>query len=219
MTTTSLAAVEAHSSQVIDEVAGTHERGTVTKNGGPVAVILAVGNDESLMETLEIPSDPKAVADIRQADSMTKPRCAPLSRLAAGEPAAGPHRRPVCGHHFSWGPPSAGSIPTGRSTLQPLRGAHRPRHLLPHARPARYRRGGAAVGPDGAHRHRGLGGRGGRLAGDPARRRPEPHRHRRLVTRRLLRPSRGRVREAFRALRRLGRESQLGRGTAAPARA
>ena len=69
MTTQSLAAVKAHFSQVIDEVSGTHERVTVTKNGSPVAVILAVEDYESLMETLEILSDPTAMADLRQAES------------------------------------------------------------------------------------------------------------------------------------------------------
>jgi antitoxin YefM len=68
MTTQSLAAVKAHFSQVIDEVAGTHERVTVTRNGSPVAVILAVEDYESLMETLEILSDPRARSDIRQAE-------------------------------------------------------------------------------------------------------------------------------------------------------
>ena len=42
MSTQPLAAVKARFSQVIDEVAGTHERVTVTRNGSPVAVILAV---------------------------------------------------------------------------------------------------------------------------------------------------------------------------------
>ncbi len=68
MTTQSLAAVKAHFSQVIDEVAGTHERVTVTRNGNPVAVILAVEDYESLVETLEILSDPRARSDIRQAE-------------------------------------------------------------------------------------------------------------------------------------------------------
>jgi antitoxin YefM len=67
MTSRSLAAVKAHFSQVIDEVSGTHERVTVTKNGSPVAVILAVEDYESLSETLEILSDPRARSDIRQA--------------------------------------------------------------------------------------------------------------------------------------------------------
>jgi antitoxin YefM len=68
MTIRSLAAVKAHFSQVIDEVAGTHERVTVTKNGSPVAVILAVEDYESLMETLEILSDPRAGTEIRRAE-------------------------------------------------------------------------------------------------------------------------------------------------------
>ena len=68
MTIKSLAAVKAHFSQVIDEVAGTHERVVVTKNGSPVAVILAVDDYESLMETLEILSDRSAVAEIHEAE-------------------------------------------------------------------------------------------------------------------------------------------------------
>ena len=50
MTTRSLAAVEAHFGQVIDEVADTHERVTVTENGSPVAVILAAEDYESLTD-------------------------------------------------------------------------------------------------------------------------------------------------------------------------
>ncbi len=69
MSVQSLAAVKAHFSQVIDEVAGTHERVIVTKNGSPVAVILAVEDYESLMETLEILSDPRAGTEIRQAEA------------------------------------------------------------------------------------------------------------------------------------------------------
>ncbi|GAB3345313.1 type II toxin-antitoxin system Phd/YefM family antitoxin [Modestobacter lapidis] len=68
MTTLSLAAVKARFSQVIDDVAGTHERVTVTKNGSPVAVILAVDDYESLMETLGILSDRHAVPEIREAE-------------------------------------------------------------------------------------------------------------------------------------------------------
>ncbi|SEO84676.1 type II toxin-antitoxin system Phd/YefM family antitoxin [Trujillonella endophytica] len=69
MSTQSLASVKAHFSRVIDEVAGTHERVTVTRNGSPVAVILAVEDYESLVETLEILSDPKAAVEIREAES------------------------------------------------------------------------------------------------------------------------------------------------------
>jgi antitoxin YefM len=69
MTTQSLAAVKAHFSQIIDEVSGTHERVTITKNGSPVAVLLAVEDYESLMETLEILADPEARSAIRQAET------------------------------------------------------------------------------------------------------------------------------------------------------
>jgi len=69
MSTQALAAVKARFSQVIDEVAGTHERVTVTRNGSPVAVILAVEDYESLVETLEVLSDPHAVAQIRTAEA------------------------------------------------------------------------------------------------------------------------------------------------------
>jgi antitoxin YefM len=68
MSTQPLAAVKAHFSQVIDDVAGTHERVTVTRNGSPVAVILAVEDYESMMETLEILSDRQAVAEVREAE-------------------------------------------------------------------------------------------------------------------------------------------------------
>lgn len=68
MSTQSLAAVKAHFSQVIDEVTGTHERVVVTRNGSPVAVIMAVDDYESLMETLEVLSDRSAVAEIREAE-------------------------------------------------------------------------------------------------------------------------------------------------------
>jgi antitoxin YefM len=69
MSTQSLASVKAHFSHIIDEVAGTHERVTVTRNGSPVAVILAVEDYESLVETLEILSDPKATVEIREAEA------------------------------------------------------------------------------------------------------------------------------------------------------
>jgi antitoxin YefM len=46
----------------------------VTKNGSPVAVILAVEDYESLMETLEILSDRQAVAAIREAEQQLAQR-------------------------------------------------------------------------------------------------------------------------------------------------
>jgi antitoxin YefM len=68
MTTQSVAAVRAQFSQIIDEVSGSHGRVTITKNGSPVAVLLAVEDSESLVETLEILCDPKARSVIRHAE-------------------------------------------------------------------------------------------------------------------------------------------------------
>ena len=100
--------------------------------------------------------------------------------------SAGPghRRRPGPGDHAGQ---RAGLDQGAHVLLRPLGGAGRPRHLLPHARPARHRRGPAAAGPDRPHRHRGLGRRVRRLPGGPRRRRPRADRHRRLVARRLLR--------------------------------
>jgi len=68
MVTQSLASVKASFSEVVSNVTGTHERVTITKNGAPVAVLLAAEDYESLVETLAIQSDPQAMADIRQAE-------------------------------------------------------------------------------------------------------------------------------------------------------
>ena len=68
MVTQSLASVKASLSEVVSNVAGTHERVTITKNGAPVAVILAAEDYESLIETLAVQSDPAAMAEIRQAE-------------------------------------------------------------------------------------------------------------------------------------------------------
>lgn len=64
-----LATVKSRFSKIIDEVTSTHERVTVTKNGSPVAVIIAVDDFESLVETLEILSDPATMASLRQAEN------------------------------------------------------------------------------------------------------------------------------------------------------
>jgi prevent-host-death family protein len=80
MTVQSLAAVKAQVSQIVDAVAGTHERVTVAKNGSPVSIILAVEDQDSLPETLEIPSGgPTAVAG----SGRPSPRC--RAREAYGE--------------------------------------------------------------------------------------------------------------------------------------
>lgn len=63
-----LAEVKAKLSAVVDEVHDTHERVTITRNGRPEAVLLAVDDLETLEETLDLLSTPGAVAQIRAAE-------------------------------------------------------------------------------------------------------------------------------------------------------
>jgi antitoxin YefM len=71
METTSLADAKNRLSELVAAVHGTWERVTITKNGRPVAVLIAVDDLESLIETLEILSDPDAMAAIAEDRSGT----------------------------------------------------------------------------------------------------------------------------------------------------
>jgi antitoxin YefM len=71
METTSLADAKNRLSELVSAVEGTWERVTITKNGKPVAVLIAVEDLESLTETLEILSDPEAMAAIAEVESGT----------------------------------------------------------------------------------------------------------------------------------------------------
>lgn len=55
-----------HFSELIGEVERTHERVTVTRHGRPVAVVLSPDDLESLEETLDILSQPGALAEIQE---------------------------------------------------------------------------------------------------------------------------------------------------------
>jgi antitoxin YefM len=59
-----LSEVKARFSEVIEEIATTQERITVTRNGRPVAVLMASDDLETLEETLAILSDPEAIRSI-----------------------------------------------------------------------------------------------------------------------------------------------------------
>ena len=59
-----LSEVKAKLSEVIDEIATTHERVTVTRNGRPVAILLSTDDLEAIEETLAILSDPAAVREL-----------------------------------------------------------------------------------------------------------------------------------------------------------
>ncbi len=61
-----LSEVKAKLSEVVDEVATTQERITVTRNGRPVAILLSTDDLEAIEETLAILSDPAAMREIQQ---------------------------------------------------------------------------------------------------------------------------------------------------------
>ena len=69
MTTQSLRDVRDHLSEVIDRVEHQHERVVVTRNGKPAAVILSPEDLAQMQETIDVLSDPQALADIREADA------------------------------------------------------------------------------------------------------------------------------------------------------
>ncbi|MDA8043989.1 MAG: type II toxin-antitoxin system Phd/YefM family antitoxin [Actinomycetota bacterium] len=60
-----LAEIKAHLSEIVDRVEREHERVVLTRNGRPAAVILSPGDLEALEDTLELLSDPQALAEIR----------------------------------------------------------------------------------------------------------------------------------------------------------
>jgi antitoxin YefM len=69
MPTESLRFVRDHLSEVVDRVERHHERVFVTRNGRTAAVIMSPDDLRELEETLEVLSDPEALADIREADA------------------------------------------------------------------------------------------------------------------------------------------------------
>ncbi len=69
MSTQSLRDVRDHLSEVIDRVEHQHERVVITRNGKPAAVILSPDDLAQLQETIDVLSDPQALADIREADA------------------------------------------------------------------------------------------------------------------------------------------------------
>jgi prevent-host-death family protein len=59
-----LTEVKAKLSEVIDEIAATQERVTITRNGRPVAVLVGCDDLEAVEETLAILSDPALVKEV-----------------------------------------------------------------------------------------------------------------------------------------------------------
>jgi prevent-host-death family protein len=67
METTSLADAKNRLSELVATVEGTWERILITKNGKPAAVLIAPDDLESLLETLDVLSDPETMAAIKEA--------------------------------------------------------------------------------------------------------------------------------------------------------
>ncbi len=62
-----LAEVKAKFSEMIDRVEQQHDRIIVTRNGRPAAVLIGADDLAALEDTLDLLSDPVAMADIEQA--------------------------------------------------------------------------------------------------------------------------------------------------------
>lgn len=60
--------VRDHFSEVVDRVEQHHERVTITRNGRAAAVLISPDDLAQLEETIDVLSDPEALADIREAD-------------------------------------------------------------------------------------------------------------------------------------------------------
>jgi prevent-host-death family protein len=69
MTILPLSDAKARLSEIADEVDRTHERVHITRNGREYVVLISAEDLESIEATLELLSDPQAMAEIREADA------------------------------------------------------------------------------------------------------------------------------------------------------
>ena len=68
VTTLSLKELRPALPKVVQRIDGRLDRYVITRRGKPVVVMLSVDDYESLLETLDILADPRAVAGIRQGE-------------------------------------------------------------------------------------------------------------------------------------------------------
>ena len=68
MTIEPLRTVRDHLSEYVDRVEHQHERIVLTRNGHAAAVLISPEDLAQLEETVDVLSDPQALADIREAD-------------------------------------------------------------------------------------------------------------------------------------------------------
>lgn len=64
-----LRTVRDHLSEFVDRAEREHERVVVTRNGKPAAVLIGYEDLQAMEETLDILSDPNALAEIREAQA------------------------------------------------------------------------------------------------------------------------------------------------------
>ena len=62
-----LAEIKAHLSEIVDRVEREHDRVVLTRNGRPAAIIMSPADLEALEDTLELLSNPEALAEIKAA--------------------------------------------------------------------------------------------------------------------------------------------------------
>lgn len=67
MSTLSLSEIKARLSEIVDQVESNHDRVVLTRNGVPAAVIMSPEDLQALEDTLDLLSDPQALAEIRNA--------------------------------------------------------------------------------------------------------------------------------------------------------
>lgn len=72
MMTTSLSNAKVHLSDYVKAAEDTHERTTITKNGKPAAVLISSDDFESILATVELLSDPDALANLEESKIGTK---------------------------------------------------------------------------------------------------------------------------------------------------
>lgn len=65
MRTIAISEAKVKLSQFVDEVYKTHDSITISKDGEPETVLMSIQEYESLVETLEVLSDPELMEDIR----------------------------------------------------------------------------------------------------------------------------------------------------------
>jgi prevent-host-death family protein len=88
METLPLSDAKARLSEIADEVDRTHQRVQITKNGRSYVVLISAEDLESMEATLELLSDPEALARVRQAQA----------DLAAGQGTSGEEMAELMAH-------------------------------------------------------------------------------------------------------------------------